>query len=76
MKSESKTTRWWRKIFPKKELPVIRQGEKFVFATDDGNPFHGPHKVTIEEVRQGWVRYDLGTREISDFLSLYRRIEQ
>ena len=64
-------------------LPAIAPGERWLLRADKGDPWgQKPYRpVTILDVRDGWVRYDMGPgpfrderKKIDDFVYMYRLV--
>lgn len=62
------------------DIPIPRPGESWIFDNSDGSPWPrepGPI-VTVRDVRDGWVRFDMGGEwddnrtTLKTFCALYR----
>lgn len=60
---------WMKRMFCKcnekqdgKTLPLVAAGQKWVLAPSDGDPWEAKtyRPVTVLDVRNVWVRYDMG----------------
>ena len=67
----------------KPELPTIAPGERWLLCPSNGDPWgQKPYRpVTILDVRDGWVRYDMGPgpfrderKKIGEFVGMYRLV--
>lgn len=67
----------------KPELPTIAPGERWLLCPSNGDPWgQKPYRpVTILDVRNGWVRYDMGPgpfrderKKIGEFVGMYKLV--
>lgn len=74
---------WLKKRFSGDKKPAIAAGETWEFVDSLGDPWGNkkPFRVQILDVRDGWVRYNMGTLfpdercTIKSFVGIYRRVD-
>ena len=74
---------WLKKRFSGDKEPAIAAGETWEFVDLLGDPWGGkkPFRVQILDVRDGWVRYSMGSifhderHPIKSFVRMYRRVD-